>query len=271
MRCAALLCALLVVAALLQAVATSDSDPSTATVTDVARLEVSVDSKPIGTRKPQQKPQREALNSVAERWTPPCLRRTRTSFADAHCTGTITLGLFGEVVPRTAANFVGLCSGYTPESGGPTQSYKGSPFHRVIKGFMIQSGDVVSGNGFGGTSIYGRTFDDESFQLRHSGAGLLSMANSGPNTNGCQFFITATATPHLDGHHVVFGKVLDGMDVVRHVENTETENDRPVADVRISACTVGKATKEGMRPRAAGAGDNNDWELRVYGAGIHAL
>lgn len=119
----------------------------------------------------------------------------------------------------------------------PLLFFQGSTFHRVIKGFMIQGGDISAGDGTGGESIYGRNFDDENFELKHERKGMLSMANAGPNTNGSQFFITTTRTPHLDGKHVVFGKVVKGMGVVRAVEHLPTaEADRPSMDVVIEDC-----------------------------------
>lgn len=152
--------------------------------------------------------------------------------------GRIEMELFANVVPKTAENFRQLCTGEAGvgKSGKPLH-YKGSAFHRVIPNFMCQGGDFTRGNGTGGESIYGEKFDDENFKMKHDTKGLLSMANSGPGTNGSQFFITTTETPHLDGKHVVFGKVINGYDVVEKIEQCEKgANDKPVADVIIADC-----------------------------------
>jgi len=154
--------------------------------------------------------------------------------------GRVTFELFADVVPKTAENFRQFCTGESKNHLGRPQGYKGSKFHRIIKDFMLQGGDFLHGDGTGSTTIYGtKTMADENFTLEHDRPGLLSMANGGPNTNGCQFFITTVPTPFLDGKHVVFGRVVDGMEVVRMVEQTRTGyrgKDVPNLDVLVSMC-----------------------------------
>uniref|UniRef100_A0A8D8PZK1 Peptidyl-prolyl cis-trans isomerase n=1 Tax=Cacopsylla melanoneura TaxID=428564 RepID=A0A8D8PZK1_9HEMI len=144
--------------------------------------------------------------------------------------GRIIVGLFGKDVPKTVENFKQIAT-----VGINNKTYIGTKFHRIIKNFMIQGGDIVFNDGRGGISIYGDKFDDENFNIKHTGSGFLSMANSGPNTNGCQFFITTAKTPWLDGHHTIFGKILSGMKAIRAIENIRISatSRRPSLDATI--------------------------------------
>lgn len=142
--------------------------------------------------------------------------------------------LFDSVVPKTAANFRALCTGDNKNK----YTYKGSKFHRVITQFMAQGGDFNKGNGTGGISIYGNKFEDENFQIKHTTPGLLSMANAGPNTNGSQFFITFVPCPWLDNKHVVFGKVVKGLEVLKELEMNGSSNGATKKDIIIQDCGV---------------------------------
>ncbi|OMP04948.1 hypothetical protein COLO4_09177 [Corchorus olitorius] len=189
----------------------------------------------------------------------------------------IVIELFADVVPKTAENFRALCTG---EKGigistGKPLHYKGSFFHRIIKGFMAQGGDFSKGNGTGGESIYGGKFADENFKLTHDGFGHLSMANSGPNTNGSQFFITFKPQPHLNGKHVVFGKVIKGLDTLKKIELVGTGDGKPAKPVKISDCgeisenkvsdAVGKAKGKEKKSEKVTSSDSSDGKARRRG------
>ncbi|KAJ9189587.1 hypothetical protein P3X46_000861 [Hevea brasiliensis] len=152
--------------------------------------------------------------------------------------GRIVIGLYGQVVPKTVENFRALCTGGKGKSkSGKVLHYKGTPLHRIVSGFMIQGGDIVYGDGRGSDSIYGNTFGDENFKIKHSHAGVVSMVNSGSDSNGSQFFITTVKASWLDGEHVVFGKVIQGMDTVYAIEGgAGTYSGKPRKKVVIADC-----------------------------------
>ncbi|OII77842.1 peptidyl-prolyl cis-trans cyclophilin-type family protein [Cryptosporidium andersoni] len=151
--------------------------------------------------------------------------------------GRIIFELFFDITPMTAENFRALCTG---ERGigesGINLHYKGNKFHRIIPEFMCQGGDITAGDGTGGESIYGKPFEDENFTLKHNSAGLLSMANTGPNTNSSQFFITTIPCPWLDGKHVIFGKVVSGIDVIASMERFGSSSGKTSVSIVISDC-----------------------------------
>lgn len=151
--------------------------------------------------------------------------------------GRIVMELFDDVTPQTAENFRALCTGEkgVGKAGKPLH-FKGSFFHRVITDFMAQGGDFTRGNGTGGESIYGEKFADENFQLKHDRPGLLSMANAGPNTNGSQFFLTFVPCPWLDGKHVVFGEVVEGLEFLEQLEANGSQSGKTKKAIAITDC-----------------------------------
>ena len=146
---------------------------------------------------------------------------------DNNNNGRLIFELFNDIVPVTCKNFIELCK---------NKAYKNNKFHRLIKNFCIQGGDITNQDGTGGISIYGKTFKDENFNIKHDKLGMLSMANSGPDTNNSQFFITLKETPWLDGKHVVFGQIKSGLNLLKNFNNLEIKDDKPVNNIIISDC-----------------------------------
>ena len=188
-----------------------------------------------------QAEQAAAAEQAAKQQAQSEMKATNTVFFDITIgdepAGKIEMALYGSVAPKTVENFRALCTG---EKGagtlGKALHYEGCSFHRIIPGFMCQGGDFTSGDGRGGESIYGDRFEDEPFELTHFEPGLLSMANAGPDTNGSQFFITTAATEFLDGKHVVFGKVVKGMEVLKAMEATGSKSGAVSEPVKIASC-----------------------------------
>lgn len=144
----------------------------------------------------------------------------------------VEIELFNNIVPITCKNFSELCK---------LNKYSDCPFHRIINNFIIQGGDITNFDGSGGISIYGEYFDDENFQLKHDQPGLISMANSGPNTNNSQFFFTLNQTPELDGKHVVFGKIIKGFNDIKELSTISVDfNDVPLSTVKILKTQIKK-------------------------------
>lgn len=153
-------------------------------------------------------------------------------------TGRFTVALFGDIAPMTVMNFVALVRGY--KRSGQTLHYKNAPVHRIVKDFVIQTGDITTGDGTGGTSIYGEKFNDEEFKISHRAPGVISMANRGRDTNGSQFFITMVKARWMDGKHVAFGKVIRGYDVLRVLNElpTDSQSAWPLTKVKINDCGI---------------------------------
>jgi len=154
---------------------------------------------------------------TSEAWLDIGVKNSKDDNKTAEHLGRITIGLFGDICPMAATNFAQLAKGVKRDK--KKLGFKGAPFHRIIKDFVIQSGDITVGDGTGSMSIYGERFIDENFQLSHRSAGWVSSANYGEDTNGSQFFITLVPARWLDNHHVVFGRVVSGMSVVRQIEH----------------------------------------------------
>lgn len=176
---------------------------------------------------------------------------------DGEYEGRLVVGLYGNHLPLTVNNFLSLCAGVKcNDDAGTDMHYRGCPFHRVVPKVLCQTGDVIEGDGTASVSVYGQPFPDESFAIKHSRAGLLSMANAGPNTNGSQFFFILGESEHLNGKHVVFGELLDGWPVLKRVEacGAADLSGNTVRKVVIDDCGV--LLPEGVEDDVADAGLN---------------
>ncbi|CAE8581587.1 unnamed protein product [Polarella glacialis] len=171
---------------------------------------------------------------------------------DGKVAGRVEFELYADLVPKTAENFRCLCTGEKGRGrSGKQLAFLGSAFHRIIPGFMCQGGDFTTGDGKGGESIYGGKFADENFKMKHTGIGCLSMANAGPNTNGSQFFVCLGETPHLNGKHVVFGKVISGLPVLTAMERCGSSGGKTSKKVTIRECgEVGRLAGSSMQAGA---------------------
>ena len=177
--------------------------------------------------------------AVAEQTMAPVSHEVRLEiFIDGKDQEGVTIALFGTTVPETVHNFVDICAGYVEGEDGNYLTFDNSPFHRIIPNFMVQGGDITLGNGRGGASIFGGKFPDENFKLHHDKDHVVSMANSGADTNGSQFFITLQKTPWLDGKHVVFGEVIDGFKTLHNMEAAGSTNGTPTKVVTLKKCVV---------------------------------
>jgi len=181
--------------------------------------------------------------------------------------GRVVFQLYADICPKTCENFRALCTGEMGigKGTGKPLHYQGTAFHRVVKSFMIQSGDFSDGNGKGGESIYNKMFEDENFEVKHEEPFLLSMANKGPNTNGSQFFITTAPALHLDNVHVVFGEVISGKEVVKEIEELQVDKkNRPLQDAKIIKCgeLIPKKKQESESEESSSSSEDEEEKIK---------